>query len=288
MKYRIRVGGIRFLFESERPLKIRKDVLPFLEESEEKEDITVTVSWDWEHFRKPSGAPIGEDKILSYHAEHGKLYCMEREAEKGWLTAVMYDETFRRMDMRINEKPFLQPPLELGLLQRFLPMRQIFVHYRVLYLHSSQILVENRGIVFSAVSGGGKTTQAKLWQRYRQSRILCNDRTLIRKEQGAWHTYGYIVDGSEPVRCAERHALGCIVLLEQAKENRVERIGGAAAAAGLLPQVIVDGWDVRKRQQSVEMVLELLTEIPVYRLFCTPDEAAVCCLEQQLRKDGVL
>lgn len=59
-----------------------------------------------------------------------------------------------------------------------------FNSFFVLFFHAAQITYQETGILFAGPSGAGKTTQAKLWERFRNARIICNDRTLLRKQDG--------------------------------------------------------------------------------------------------------
>lgn len=170
-----------------------------------------------------------------------------------------------------------------------LPMREIFLRFGALFLHASQITYQGRGILFTAPSGTGKTTQAKLWQQYRGAEILCNDRTLTRKVDGAWRTYGYPLDGSEPVCSSAVNPLGAVVLLEQGRrENRVERLGPAKALPRLMRQVVLDCWSGEARAEAMELLITLMEDVPVYLLTCTPEEQAVETLEAKLMEDEVI
>ena len=55
-----------------------------------------------------------------------------------------------------------------------------------------------------------------------------------------------------------------------------------------MPQMVIDGWSAEAKAREIELLANLLEEIPVYQLTCTPDEMAVRCLEQRLIKDGVI
>ena len=48
-----------------------------------------------------------------------------------------------------------------------------------LILHSSFIEWHNQGIVFTAPSGTGKSTQASLWQKYEHAKIINSDRSIL-------------------------------------------------------------------------------------------------------------
>ena len=282
------LAGFCLRFLSERPLNIDPVLTNFIISPPVEADITVRVTWDWEHAALPASDMIGQDAILNYYDEGEVRYCITQGGPKGPLACTSYSPDFRRIICSINEKPFRIPLKSLGSVLRMLPMREIFLHFGALFLHASQVAYRGRGVLFTAPSGTGKTTQAKLWQRYRGAEIICNDRTLIRKADGAWHTYGYPMDGSEPVRSSDVNTLGAVVLLEQGKVNEVRPLRPGKAASLLMGQTVIDGWSTEARTAAMELLLALLSDVPVYRLTCTPDEQAVEVLEEVLMEEGVI
>lgn len=287
MEITLKLGGVLLRFRSERDLEIDPELTNFLAERAAA-DLTVHVSWDWAHARRPHTASVGQDLLQTFYREGETRWCELRGGPKGPVACTRYAADFREIVCTIHAEPFLQPPSTMGGVLRMLPMRAIFQHFGVLFLHAAQIAYRGRGILFSAPSGTGKTTQARLWQAHRGAEIVCNDRTLLRKTGGVWRTYGYPLDGSEPVRSGSVHALGCVVLLEQGKENTVQRLRPARAASLLMQQTVIDGWDAHAREQAMEQLMALLAEIPVYLLACTPDARAVRALETKLTEEGVL
>lgn len=288
MNVNLNLGGIVFCFHLARPVELEPELTLFLRENGSALDIEIEISWDWDAAPKPHSEEIGRDLLQVYYAEADRLFCMTRGGLKGFIAGCWYTPDFCRMVCTINEKTFLTTPKKLGLLLRFLPMRAIFQHFGVLFFHAAQIELDGRGILFTAPSGTGKTTQADLWVRHENARLICNDRTLLRKTDGIWYTYGYPVDGSAPVRSGESHPLACVVLLSQAKENQISRLRSGKAVARLMPQLVMDGWSADARMRGMELLLELLKDIPVYHLACTPDEDAVACLKHQLKEDGMI
>ena len=155
-------------------------------------------------------------------------------------------------------------PLEMFC--RMLPMRAILLRFHTLFLHAAQVSLKGTGILFTAPSGTGKTTQAKLWKKYRNGQIVCSDRTLARKINGVWKTYGYPLDGSEPVRSGEVNRLGCIVLLRQDAVCRIERLRPAKAVGSLMQQAVMDCWDGDAKSQVMELFYSFLR---MFRCICS-------------------
>ena len=247
-------------------------------------DVKILVSGDWESCRKPSAQPIGEDLLHFYYSEDGYRFCELRGGIKGPISYAVYTDDYSEILCSINEPAYELGTLSLSLLLRMLPMCSIFTHFNTIFLHSSQIAYRGKGILFSAPSGTGKTTQAKLWQSVCGADIICNDRTLIRKVNGVWQTYRYPLDGSEPCHGNYIFPLQTIVYLKQGTINRVTRLKLQKTVSLLMSQMVIDHWDSIVREKSFQMLLELFRDIPVYELVCTPDPRAVTELKRELER----
>lgn len=287
MKARLLLAGIRWELNLQRPVTIEPELEPFAGD-EAPADVAITVSWDWDSIPKPSGRALGDDLLQVYYKDGPLWYCMTKGGKEGPVAGCVYSDDRREITCAINQSAYDLPNLTLAGILRFLPMRSIFQHLGVLFLHGSQVKANGAGIIFAAPSGTGKTTQAKLWQRYRGAEIICNDRTLTRKVDGVWRTYGYPLDGSEPVRSSAVNTLGALVLLEQGPVNEVRALPASKALPRLMPQVVMDCWSGEARSRAMELLLELLRDIPVYLLTCTPDQRAVEALEKKLTEDEVI
>lgn len=287
MRINLELGGVAIGICSERELLVSSAMAPFVQSDPVTPDVMLYLTWDWENSFHPVMSSVGEDLLLEYYYERDVWFC-ESKGGKAPVTCTCYKEDFSWMECAVNEKTFLEPPDSLEKIFRLLPMRAVFTHFKCLFLHASQVSINETGIVFSAPSGVGKTTQAKLWKRYMGADIVCNDRTLMRKKEGVWKTYGYPIDGSEPVRSAAINQLGCIVMLKQGPENRATRLGPGRAVRVLMEQAVLDCWNVQARVDVMELILEMLREIPVYELVCTPDERAVEELRNILVQEGVM
>ncbi len=288
MEISLLLGGVFIHFYMERSMVISDELFPFIRNTTEPADLAVRVSWDWAHADLPSDEMVGQDPILNYYWEGETRYCLTRGGPNGYIACTRYTPDFSEIICTINEKPFLCPPKALASVLRMLPMREIFLHFHTLFLHSSQMVYAGRAVLFSAPSGTGKTTQARLWEKYRGAEVASNDRTLTRKRNGIWMTSGYPVDGSEPVFSNRSHPLGALVLLQQGPENTIHRLGPVKALPRLMQQVVLDSWSGEARAAATNLLIDLMEDIPVYLLTCTPDERAVNVLEQTLIEEGVI
>ncbi len=283
MSIRIMLGGIRFQLESDFELFVERSVEPFLCDDCKESDIKLYWFCKKETDVKPQGKKAGEDLLLEYYIQEDQILCMAKGGEGTYLSTAICKKRFKEVECYLHFKP-QEKMRYVGNLLRLIPMCEIFKQQKVLFFHSSQIEVAQKGILFTAFSGTGKTTQAKLWSKYRNTRIICNDRTMIRNGK----TYGYPIDGSEPVCSKEVLNLGAIILLEQGMEDSIVRIQPKEAVKMLYPQIIGVHWNTEIQILFWETLISLVESYPVYLLKCTPKESAVQCLERQLIMDGVI
>ena len=283
MCIQIMIGGIRFRFDSNFEITVEESLSPFLCIDDKQPDIEVQLRCaEWKAF-KPSFPMCGEDLLLEYYQQNEQFLCLAKGSAGKYLSTTLCNSSFEKLECYLHFKP-IGLMQSLGNIMRLLPMCLILQYKSVLFFHASQIEIDGKGILFTAPSGTGKTTQAKLWRTYRNSRIICNDRTLIRNGK----TYGYPVDGSEPVRSGEILSLGAIVFLEQAPSNETLELRPKEIMCRLLPQMLIAAWNPEMRVLAMEQLISLMENYPVYLLRCTPDETAVQCLENQLKEDGVI
>ena len=283
MKFLVEFGGVRFRFDSDCDIIVEDNFAPFLRTCEAAPDVHIRLIHDFSGAPLPRCAMLGEDLLMEYYQEGEQLVCLTKGGQGRFLSSCLCAPDLREMTCWLNF-PAGSPVDTLGGILRMLPMRRIMMQHGVLFFHASQIGLGDRGILFTAPSGTGKTTQAKLWRNHRGAQLLCNDRTLT---DGSL-TYGYPMDGSEPVITGERRSLGAIVVLEQAPRNAVRRLRPREILPRLMPQLVLDTWDPAASAAAMELLLNLIPRTPVYLLRCTPDECAVQCLEQQLFMDGVI
>lgn len=154
-------------------------------------------------------------------------------------------------------------------------LETLLLKYNGLLLHSSFIRWEGMGILFSAPSGTGKSTQAALWVQHEGAEIINGDRAGMIKQQNQWTAWGLPVAGSSNVYRNESAPVKTIIALRQASENRIRRLRPGEAFRYLYPEVTVHAWDRSDVEHASELLLELVTEVPVYLLECRPDTEAV-------------
>lgn len=149
-------------------------------------------------------------------------------------------------------------------------------------LHSSLVRWKEKGILFTAPSGTGKSTQADLWQQYEFAEVLNGDRAAIRWADNKWIAYGLPYAGSSGIYKNESADISAIVVLRQAQENRIRRLSPQEALVYLYPEVTIHRWDKEFVETVWNEMMQLIESIPVYFLECLPDEGAVALVKEKL------
>ena len=149
-------------------------------------------------------------------------------------------------------------------------------------LHCAYVEYQGEAILFSAPSETGKTTQANLWEKYRGSRTVNGDRSLLGKIDGRWTAQGWPVCGTSEVCFNETVPIRAVVMLSQAEENHVEKLSPGRAFPLLYSQITVNKWNTEDHIHTMDLIEDFLEKVPVYHLGCTISEEAVDCLERAL------
>lgn len=163
---------------------------------------------------------------------------------------------------------------------------QLLLYHRALVFHASYIAYQGQGILFTAPSQTGKSTQASLWQTYRGAQILNGDKAAVKlKSQPVVYSMPFC--GTSGICENVTLPLCCIVVLSQAKENTVRRLGVQEALTMLCPNVFADQLVAEEWQKTLLLLLDLVEAVPIYSLACTPDVRAVEALETAIARDGL-
>lgn len=162
-------------------------------------------------------------------------------------------------------------------------LETVMLQHRALLLHAAFISANGQGIVFTAPSGTGKSTQAALWEKYRGAEILNGDRVGLRKKEDGWYGYGLPYAGTSGIYRAENAPIRAIVMLSQAKENRIYPVSAAQALRFMYPELTIHRWEPVFVDRALALFSELCRDVPIYRLECTPDENAIRTLEMVLK-----
>jgi hypothetical protein len=156
-------------------------------------------------------------------------------------------------------------------------------------LHASSLRCQDKGILFSAPSGTGKTTQARLWQAAKGAAMINGDTAIIRfGADDAPRVHGSVWSGSDPVYTNEPAEVAAIVFLRQHQKNELSRLSPTESSGLLFPRTFMSFSDRHLMALGLAAMDKLIASTAMYLLRCTPDVRAVDLLYDELTERGLL
>lgn len=231
--------------------------------------------------------PVPEGKVIARRPDLTVYECGNRESRLiGVKGTEGYYACYRENDLSSAEITFAADRIG-GLhidpvFSSLLALERRLVKRDNMILHCAYVEHHGEAILFSAPSETGKTTQANLWEKYRGSRTVNGDRSLLGKKNGRWTAQGWPVCGTSEVCHDEAFPIRAVVMLSQAKENRAVRMTPGQAFPLVYSQITVNRWNREDHIHTMDLIQDLLDSVPVYHLGCTISEEAVECLARIL------
>jgi hypothetical protein len=138
-------------------------------------------------------------------------------------------------------------------------------------IHASGINNAGKGYLFSGISGKGKTTMAKLWDKS-GCMVIHDDRLIIRKTGSEYIMYNTPVYKNDSPRESK---IDRLFLIEHGKKNRIIPVKGAECVSLVMANCIQHNWNREVIDRLLGSVSELCADIPVSKLFFTPDRTVI-------------
>ena len=115
--------------------------------------------------------------------------------------------------------------------------------------------------------------------------MINGDRPILSKNQEGWFAWGSPYAGSSQCHINESCKVTVIVMLEQAEECMIRRLNLTEAFRAIWSGLTIYSWDKDFVEKAINLNMELIKTIPVYKFNCVPNEKAVNYLEETIRKD---
>ena len=152
-------------------------------------------------------------------------------------------------------------------------------------LHCCYLNYKGHAILFSGPSGIGKSTQARLWEKYRDAKIINGDRSLLTKEENDWYANGWPVCGSSEICINEKNKIGSIVFLKQGEQNEVIKLSKIKSIKKIISELTINYWNQEFVDKAISIAEDIANNVNVYELTCRIDEDAVDTLEHILKEN---
>lgn len=154
-----------------------------------------------------------------------------------------------------------------------------------LIIHSSTIIWQGKGVMFSAPSGTGKSTHTHLWQQLYLTPVLDGDAAACRIVDRIPVVYGLPWCGTSGEFINASVPLEAIVFLQQGQENSISKLDLHEAILRLASRCFLLPWNKKLMNQYFDTVQEIAESVDCYLLNCLPNPEAVelvkKCLEMK-------
>lgn len=270
--FTVEIAGISIRFESPRIMEIPPELKPFLTDKTYAQEV-----YRIEFIHRP----ILFDTAPDYTSTGLNVYHRDGETYREFLHLKAADGCFPLCCLRSNGKHTLYIPAcdweryeRNCTLSVLLGPEALFLRHNGFILHSSVVSYNGYTLLFCGSSGVGKSTQAQLWERYRRAEILNGDRCVIMKREDRFYGCGSPYCGSSGIYRREEAPIRAIILPEKAMENRIERMTPDEAIRKLYRESLVNLWDANFINHLLDLLQGLVLDVPVYSLYCRPNEEA--------------
>jgi len=269
------VAGILIKIKADDGCEYRK-LKPFFSNSDETADLSIDI-FGCDEIKNNVGEPAVNGDIRWECGSEGSkdvsLYIYENNS----------DEIAFRIDARESwdyARAYFSRKYYDGKYAITGPVGDILFRNRILYhsgmvIHASAIEWEGKGIIFSAPSGMGKSTQAGLWRKYKKAKVLNDDRSAIRLIKNRPYVYGipWNVSSSKVINASA--PLFSVIVLEQSEENKICRLSKQEALLRLMPRCFLPYYQKGLMDIALNNLEKIIITTPVYLLSCKPDREAV-------------
>lgn len=233
----------------------------------------------------PSENPVYEEWRTSVHKADNDTWCRvfrEYRDEKEAYAVAEYDWDNKVIQIKYLPKGKLQFD-DVQKAFQHVAWEKILMNEGKMMLHASYVCTEFGGIAFSGISGIGKTTQAELWCKYGQGKMLNGDKIILEKKQGEWIGYGSPYAGSSKCYVNDSCKLYSLFFLKQGKTCSLRKLSVSESFKQIYSGLTLNRWDRDYVNRACDLAQQLAVDVPAYEFTCTPDEDAVYFLREKLQ-----
>lgn len=283
MKYFFEIAEVVIRFDMDRLCEITEGFKDFYRQDQDRADIIIRFDAGMEPEEK--GRCVFKNDVYEIYELKGKHYrksTLLSEPFCGWMTEEGFPDYYCRVHVPGEDRKW-----KTSELFSLIGFENILYRQQALILHASFIEWRSKGILFTAPSGTGKSTQADLWVAEEKAEIINGDKTILRRFSDGWKAYGSPYAGSSKVYRNKGVTVCAIVVLRQGKVNVIRRLPPGNAFRYLYSETIVNTWNRDFVVKVTEWAARLASEIPVFYMECLPDKSAVQELKRELEQEKI-
>lgn len=164
-----------------------------------------------------------------------------------------------------HEKPYLET------LVVYRKIAEAMMAYGIILLHGAVISVDEKGVIFLAKSGTGKTTHIRNWVRaFPQTAIVNGDKPLLNTAN--MRVYGTPWSGKEAFNTNMSAEVSAFCILDRGIQNSIEKIAFSEALPKIIEQTYMP--EAPGSFRKIMGCLYQLKDISCYHLHCNMEESS--------------
>lgn len=152
-----------------------------------------------------------------------------------------------------------------------------------IFMHGPILKHKEKAVIFTAASGGGKSTQANYWSECFGDELINGDKAIVRLIDGKSVAFGSPWSGSSYICKNESAPLKAIVLIVKAEKNSIERVTDAQHILSVLaPNVYYPYWSDELVDKTTDTMEELIGKVSFWILRCRNEKESAILAEQSI------
>lgn len=137
--------------------------------------------------------------------------------------------------------------------------------------HGAAISYKNKGYIFIAPSGTGKTTHIELWKKnLKDVEIINGDKPIISIDDDGIYIYGSPWSGKENYNKNKKVKLDSIIVIKRATQDRIVDIDKNELFNEILDKIYYSD----DKNKTLELIDKAFKNIKYYKLECTMNNSA--------------
>lgn len=284
-KYYFNVAKLNLLVSSRIPVFVGEQLMPF--KIEQTSQVSVVYKIRIGQMKLGNECVVNKQDFRVINKDDTYIRVKTLPFNEKILETYLYSEN-EKADITLSIPKEMEAEHEIFVrtnIWNYLAFEDVLINHQAFILHSSFISWQNNGILFTAPSGTGKSTQADLWKKYEDADIYNGDRTIIRKIDGKYYGFGSPYAGSSGIYRNESAPIKAIVVIEQGPDNVIRRLHGREAFLPLFRETLMNTWNKEYMEKMTDLLMDAACQIPIYHLSCRPDQDAINTVKNEILKE---
>lgn len=258
--YDLSIAEVRFCIKTAFPVNFPEYFRPFL-----RTEVFLKEKIDYTYYIKIGSM---DEKSIKNDCEVRKIYW--DHGKSIWLIARSIDQAELIVPPEFQKK-FSQNANWL----LYLALERPLLKYRRVILHASAVIYQGKSYLFMAPSGGGKSTQAQLWKKWKNAEIINGDKVILYDNGKELMAYGGPIAGSSGIYKNISAPVEAIIKLEKGGENQIFPLSRRNGYLLLYSEAVKSEISSEFNQKILQAVMSYPEKARFLNFCCVPDRTAV-------------